>query len=100
MDVEGYEPEVLRGARSWMSAHPPDAMIFESNERHAAAEADPSLSLLAEQDYALYSLPKRLFSLKLKPYDPVNAQTTPSHDMLAVRKNCEREIISKFRVQA
>ena len=100
MDVEGYEPEVLRGARGWLSAHAPDVIIFESNGMHDPADADPSLALLAEQDYAFYSLPKRLFSLKLKPYDHVSAQTAPSHDMLAVRKNCEREIISRFSVQA
>jgi FkbM family methyltransferase len=100
MDVEGYEPEVLRGARGWLATDPPDAIIFESNGMHDPAEADPSLALLAEQDYAFYSLPKRLLSLKLKPYDPVNAKTNPSHDMLAVRKNCEREIISRFNVQA
>ena len=100
MDVEGYEPEVLRGARSWLSAHPPDAMIFESNATHAEGEADPSLSLLVEQDYVLYAVPKRLFSLRLKPYDPANAQAAASHDMLAVRRNREREIISKFRVEA
>ena len=98
MDVEGFELEVIRGASSWLSAHPPDAMIFETNEKYVAGEVDPLLQLLIDQDYVLYSVPKRLFSLKLKLYDPTDTKAIASHDMLALRRNCEREIISKFRV--
>jgi FkbM family methyltransferase len=99
MDVEGFEPEVLRGARGWLSDHPPDAMIFESNEERAPGESDPVFSLLAEQDYVFYAIPMRLLSLRLQAYDPASNQALTSHDVLAVRRICEQEIISQFRTQ-
>ena len=99
MDVEGYESEVLSGAHDWLSAHPPDAIIFESNGIHAAGEPNSVISRLVEKDYILYAVPKRFFSLKLRRFDPAIAQASTTHDMLAIRRNCEREIISNFSVE-
>ena len=44
MDVEGFEQEVVRGARSWLRAHPPTAMIFEI-EREACNRRERPFAL-------------------------------------------------------
>jgi FkbM family methyltransferase len=100
IDVEGFEMEVLRGALPWLSASPPEAIVFESNETRNEGESDPVLSLLAERGYAFYSIPKELYSLRLAPYRLGDDRVAASHDMLALRKDGEREIVSRFTVRA
>lgn len=100
IDVEGFEKEVLTGARAWMTANPPDAIIFESNESLADGEADPVVSMLTELGYVIYSIPKRLFSLRLAPFRPNDKQEIKANDLLAVRKDCQQEIVSKFNILA
>jgi FkbM family methyltransferase len=96
MDVEGFELTVLRGALAWLAARPPEAIVFESNEGRDPKEPDPVISFLSEQGYTFYSIPKRLFSLKLVPYRLGSEHAEASHDMLAIRKDREQEIVSKF----
>jgi hypothetical protein len=100
IDVEGFELTVLRGALAWLAAKPPEAIVFESNEGRDPNEPDPVVAFLSEQGYAFYSIPKRLFSLKLLPYQLGDNHVSTSHDMLAVRKDREKEIVSKFAIQA
>ena len=98
IDVEGYEKEVLEGAQAWMTANPPDAIIFESNESLAEGEADPVVTMLSELGYVLYSIPKRLLSLRLAPFLPKGPQEIKANDLLAVRKECQQDIVSKFNI--
>jgi FkbM family methyltransferase len=100
MDVEGFELTVLRGAQAWLATNPPEAIVFESNEGRDPSEPDPVVSFLSEQGYAFYSIPKRLFSLKLIPYQLGDSHVSTSHDMLAVRKDRVSEVVSKFVIQA
>ena len=99
MDVEGFELTVLRGAQAWLAASPPEAIVFESNEGRDPSEPDPVVSFLSELGYTFYSIPKRLFSLKLVPYRLGDSHVSTSHDMLAVRKDRAKEIVAKFAIQ-
>ena len=100
IDVEGYEPEVLRGARDWLASRRPAAFLFETNEGEEPGGSADILALFAELDYALYSIPKRLFSLALTPFRREGDGGQGGHDMLAIRRESEPEIRSRFRVTA
>jgi FkbM family methyltransferase len=97
IDVEGYELEVLNGARRWLTSHPPDVILFESNDSTDADRTGGVLSLLSELGYALYSIPKILLLLRLKSYHADADGEETSHDMIAIRPECEREIVARFR---
>lgn len=96
VDVEGYEPQVFRGAKEWLASHPPDVFLVETNTGRDSGE-DGILSLLAGFGYSLYSIPKSLCSLRLTPYKAGADAHSPSHDTVAIRRECEREITSLFR---
>jgi FkbM family methyltransferase len=91
IDVEGFEPEFFRGARRWVSNTPPETILFESNREDGS---DQVTTMIADYGYRLYAIPKRLFTLAITPW----SGGMPSHDVLAVRKDCERQIVSKFVV--
>jgi len=96
IDVEGYEPMVFRGARGWLASHPPDVILAETNSSADDGEGEV-LAMLAEFGYSFYSIPKDLLSLRLIPYNPNEGTTPLSHDTMAVRRGCEREVTALFR---
>jgi hypothetical protein len=96
LDVEGFEHEVLQGASSWLANHPPDTILFESNEKRHPDDADPVLSLLQAHGYSFYAIPKQLYSLKLAPLARSGALSTLSHDILAVTSERTPEVLGKF----
>ena len=98
IDVEGYEHEVLQGAREWFHSTSPDAIVFESNETGKEGEPDPVLAFLVDHGYSLYAIPRQLVLLKLAPYRGDGRRVATSHDMLAVRKDRERELVSRFAI--
>jgi hypothetical protein len=53
IDVEGYEPEVIRGASKLLRNCKPK-LIFESNDEKSRGEL---FRLLAENGYSVYQLP-------------------------------------------
>ncbi len=99
IDVEGFESEVFKGALPWLRSSPPGAIVFESNEGSGQGQKDPVVALLADLGYSFYSIPKRLVSLRLVPYKHAEGIESTSHDMLAVAKDQEREILSHFQVK-
>lgn len=94
IDVEGFEAEVLQGARDWLTRTPPTAILFESNEAGEAGRPDVVPALLEGYGYTLYTLPKRYFRMRLVPYRSAGRPAESSHDMLAVRTSVEQEIVS------
>lgn len=74
MDVEGHEPEVLKGAERFLDRVRPDVILFEHNsgargdERSAAMPfwSDPGVRWLVERDYQLGAVkPKTLIQTTL-----------------------------------
>jgi len=96
IDVEGFELEMLRGARQWLATQPPEALLFESNEICTGDKPDGVVSFLAELGYEFFSIPRRLFSLQLSRFKIGDAKSVSSHDMLAIRKNSVASITSSF----
>jgi FkbM family methyltransferase len=100
IDVEGYEEMVFRGALDWMSANPPDAILFESYSHNTQHFCDPSMTMLAERGYRFFGVPKRLFSPGLTPFDPMGGKVPTGNDFLAVQEGKSGEILSRFRAQS
>jgi FkbM family methyltransferase len=78
IDVEGYELEVLEGARPWIEVSPPDVILFESND-----DDDRVFRMLGEMRYRLYALERKLTRLRLRRYRPETPKM--GHDFLAVQ---------------
>jgi FkbM family methyltransferase len=82
MDVEGYEPEVLIGARESFARTPPDAILCELNGGTGRIE-HPTLRELAALDYRFFSIRKTLIRLRLDPYE-LGTPLPVAHDFLAL----------------
>jgi len=98
IDVEGFEAPVFEGGRRWLEATPPAAVVFESNGRREDGEPDPVPGILAGLGYQLYTIPKALLKLRLKPYRPTGSGIPASHDMLALHERRAAELLPRFHV--
>jgi FkbM family methyltransferase len=94
IDVEGFEAEVLEGARSWLLASPPDAVLFELNRRGSDFWTDPAIVLLREAGYDLYAIPMRLFVARVRRIEPTTEKAPSFHDFLAIRRDKRDEVAS------
>lgn len=65
MDVEGFEPQVLRGARNAMAERRVKHILFED---HDAAESE-TCALLREQGYRIFSIGWSLRGPRLQPVE-------------------------------
>ena len=86
LDVEGFEPEVLRGAAEFFAETPPDAVLFELRADADELVEHPTMRLLDEYGYGFFNIPKRLFRMRLEPFRldrPPAAEI--GHDFLAAR---------------
>jgi FkbM family methyltransferase len=83
IDVEGYEPEVLRGAAEFLASSRPDAIIFELNEHSGPLREHATIKILREADYRFFSIPKRLVRMRVVPWNPGSEDDPPSHDFVA-----------------
>lgn len=90
IDVEGFEPQVLRGGRDFIAEARPRAILFEMNERVPPAE-HPTFALLRELDYGVFSIPHCLLRMRVRRFDPLADGTTTSHDFLAVPRGAPYE---------
>jgi FkbM family methyltransferase len=87
IDVEGFEAEVLRGARTWLQSTRPDAILFELNEHIEGRFCEhPLIEMLTEHDYGFAAIPRQLVRMRLKLLDPANVGTMIGHDLLAVAR--------------
>jgi FkbM family methyltransferase len=94
IDVEGFEAEVLGGARAWLLSSPPDAILFELNRRASDFWTDPAIVLLRGAGYELYTIPKRLFVVRVRRIEPATEKAPSSHDFLAIQRDKRGEIAS------
>lgn len=86
IDVEGFEFEVLRGAEPLLREQRIDAILFELNEAPASGQPHPLPGYLEECGYRLFSIPRCLTRMRLRPVDAAQLTQTASHDLLAVTR--------------
>ncbi|MBP7936789.1 MAG: FkbM family methyltransferase [Phycisphaerae bacterium] len=85
LDVEGFELEVLLGAREWFKDHAPDAILFELNDSATKQDCHPTVRVLQELGFAFFSIPRTLIRPRLREYKPDEGGVPESSDLLAVR---------------
>lgn len=80
MDVEGFEAQVLQGARAFLGQTRPAVILLEENNPDPNTGLSPALEILQALDYSLFTLPRALWSVRLAPL----AERAPAHDYVAV----------------
>ena len=100
IDVEGFEAQVFAGARPLFEATPPQAVLFELNERSTTKLIDePVVQFLAGYGYRFFSIPRNLVQMKLHGFNPAETSEVEGHDFLALAPGAELAAMSK-RVNA
>lgn len=84
MDVEGFEPQALRGGLEFLRAARPRAIVFEHNDTRIPCAEHPSFALLSAIGYRFFFLPFRLVRMNARRFDPVKDGHPRSHDFVAV----------------
>jgi FkbM family methyltransferase len=88
LDVEGFENEVLQGAKHILTSACP-FIILETNEHLSRPfKTYPAIATLLESGYNIFGIPKAMLSMKLFRAD-LDRTNPPSHDVLAVHKSSE-----------
>jgi FkbM family methyltransferase len=87
LDVEGFESEVFRGGTGVLEKLRPDAILFEMNEPFRPPLVDhPAFNILTGFDYSFLYLPKTLWKVRPRVFDPRNTASLPGHDVIAIPK--------------
>ena len=94
IDVEGYEPQVLRGAEPLLATNPPAAIIFELHKLKSFAD-HPTVQILRRHDYALYALPRRLVWMRALPVPADARGDVPGHDFVALHNGPPHDAMAK-----
>lgn len=95
LDVEGFEPAVLAGARRTLCNHPPHAIVFENNDRSdQPARTSPVFAALLEAGYTLHRFVRRvrhpLFE-RLSESDLARPARSIGHDLLALHPSGDEQ---------
>ena len=83
IDVEGYEPQVLRGGSDLLERCRPRAIIFELNQTGIPPQEHPTIQILRSMNYRFYTLPKQLLKMRAEAWDPDSPKPLTSHDLVA-----------------
>ncbi|WP_299705130.1 FkbM family methyltransferase [uncultured Tateyamaria sp.] len=94
MDVEGFEAQVLKGASAFLEENKPVVILLEDNARDAASGQSQALKILQELGYAIYTLPRALFSVRLGKVSDGDA----AHDFVAVSPQAPTQLRRKLRI--
>jgi FkbM family methyltransferase len=87
LDVEGFESEVFRGSTRTLEKLRPDAILFEMNEPFTPPLVDhPAFDILTRFDYSFLYLPKGLWKVRPRAFDPREIASLPGHDVIAIPK--------------
>jgi FkbM family methyltransferase len=98
VDVEGFEPQVFAGAKNWLKTTPPDAILFEHNNRQANLEDDPVIQQLNDANYDVFEIPRSMFRLQLVRMGQDHVNTT-NHDFLAVHRTMIEDVLADISVR-
>ncbi|MEM6634290.1 MAG: FkbM family methyltransferase [Pseudomonadota bacterium] len=88
MDVEGFEAQVLEGARHVFKVLTPKVILLEENTSATGKHLPPALAFLAAAGYDLFGLPRRYLSMGLVPI----AADVPAHDYVALAPGTQPEM--------
>lgn len=94
MDVEGFEAQVILGARELLTHARPRVILLEENNPDRETGLSPALQALLDHGYFLYGLPKRAFSVKLIPF----GETRKAHDYVAFAEETMIEMKSLLKL--
>jgi FkbM family methyltransferase len=87
LDVEGFESEVFKGSTHVLDKLRPDAILFEMNEPFTPPLVDhPAFDILTRFDYSFMYLPKGLWKVRPRAFDPGEIASLPGHDVIAIPK--------------
>ncbi len=85
LDVEGFESEVFKGSTRVLEKIRPDAILFEMNEQFTPPLSQhPAFDILARFDYSFLYLPKGLWKVRPRAFDPREVSGLPGHDVIAI----------------
>ncbi|EEF62587.1 FkbM family methyltransferase [Pedosphaera parvula] len=98
IDVEGFEPQVFRGAEHLFKAVRPDAVLFELNHYDGPFEAHPVVQFLKVHEYDFLMLPKRMLRMCARRLISSAIAGSPSNDLIAVPKGkVYDEIVARLK---
>lgn len=92
IDVEGFEPFVIRGGEEFLSDIKPNVIVLEEHGDFQAGSVPESLRLLMDLDFEVYALPKAYFRVRLDS----NLEETMCHDYVAVSAAAPGRIRSRL----
>ncbi|MCF7962257.1 MAG: FkbM family methyltransferase [Pirellula sp.] len=83
MDVEGFEPQVLRGAERCLREIRPQVILFEMNQPTPVSEHE-TFKLLGAAGYTFLAIPRSLLWLRLERVDLTRGGPPLGHDFVAI----------------
>jgi FkbM family methyltransferase len=86
IDVEGYEPYVINAAANFLSAHPPDCILFELNDYTGRFSEQEVVKQLVALDYEFLEIRRSLIRMRLFRIDMKRPRDGYGNDVLAVRR--------------
>jgi FkbM family methyltransferase len=92
IDVEGFEKEVLLGARATLTKLRPIIILETNDPVNIPFKQHPVIATLATHDYSFFAIPKALVSMRLVGVSQ-EENGPPSHDIVA----CPRELNSYLK---
>jgi FkbM family methyltransferase len=110
IDIEGHEPEFLRGARDFLAASPPDVIIMESNDHIFGPSKGPislwdrpaiqELCQLGYEITAIDRMLRNLFVAGLTRLQPGRDDDWGhSLDYVAIHSTCYRQMATLLRIK-
>jgi len=100
LDVEGFELEVLTGARRILEEFHPSAIVFESNEEAQRGEVTPVMRLLKDFGYDFLVIPRCMVWMRTKIVHLDQPRTIFGHDFIAApRGECFDRIRDLLRAR-
>ena len=97
IDVEGFEAEVFRGGQDVLASMPPEAILFELNEKlEGTVRTQPVFKILFDFGYEFFAIPKCFVKMRLERFDIETATKLVGNDFLAVHKSASFNNIIKL----
>lgn len=94
IDAEGYEPQIIEGARAYLERNPPQVVLFEINDYDGPLNENVSITMLESFGYQFFGLPKALLRMRALPLDTKRSYGD-LNDFVAVHEGDEMADIQK-----
>ena len=94
IDVEGFEPLVIKGGLDFLREAKPNVIILEEHGIVQNGVLPESLQLLRGLEYDIYAMPKTYFNVTLEP----KIEETLCHDYVAVSTAAPERVRSRLEI--